>query len=150
MFNTLWRLIFGFPVAIALFLFLVAHLSNEPIESKSIIFLVFISSVNALICLSIIFIAYKKNKRSDIYTFYITDTRVVSKYPSSPPHKYIYDIELNDIKELSKYTTDTTDNLDVTYKIITFDNRAYEISSNYFSPSKVFRILKKLKPYIKV
>ena len=141
LFNTLWRIAAFSPVFLSILYYILNYKMNNPFPLWIVILASFLI---ILIMLLIRFVGHKQIKASDIYHFYITDTKVVSEHPLGSEHRFSYEINISNIVRLESLASHEPNT--GLFKIKTIDGKAYEVSGNYVNAGKVLKVIKSLRP----
>ncbi len=144
-FNTLWRIAIIFPILLGGLYYFLNYKMNSPFP----LWIVLLASVSIILIVFVIrFVGYKEIKAKDIYHFYITDTKVVSKHPLGSKHCLSYEINISDIAVLSSYASSSPSY--GVYRIKTKNGNIYEVSGNYVNAGKALKAISSIRPDLSV
>ena len=145
-FNTLWRIAFIMPAMLGILYYILNYKVNSPFP----LWIVILASFSIILLVLLIrFVGHKEIKASDIYHFYITDTKVVSKHPLGSEHRLSYEINISKIVKLVSFLGNDEPR-HTAFKIKIAGGKTYELSGNYVNPEKVFKVIKSLRPELQI
>ena len=140
-FNTLMRLVIGFPLLIGVLSYFFFKGFNFP----------FIFFMILLLFAGVSLLFFFRNKFFGNYYFSISNNEVVSNFKGDPDDLLTYSFPIKSIKSLvKKANTKNSLNAGVVYFVLLDDGTRYDVSSNFLSPDEVFNTLIKLRPDLSV
>ncbi len=145
LFNTLWRMAILFPALLGILYYVLNYKMNSPFP----LWIVLLGSFSIILILLLIrFIGYKDFKKTDTYSFYITDEKVISEHPLGANHDLSYEINISDIVVLSSYASSSPSY--GVFRIQTKNGNIYKVSGNYVNAGKALKTIQSIRPDLSI